>query len=74
MMMDVDHFKAINDTFGHKAGDQVLISLADLLLSRFRQNDIVCRYGGDEFLVIMPESNLEGGCNRAEILRQDLTP
>jgi diguanylate cyclase (GGDEF)-like protein/PAS domain S-box-containing protein len=71
MMMDIDHFKTINDTYGHKAGDQVLITLADLLLSMFRQNDIVCRYGGDEFLVIMPESSLEGAQYRAEILRQD---
>lgn len=71
MMMDIDHFKTINDTYGHKAGDQVLITLAGLLLSRFRQNDILCRYGGDEFLVIMPESYLEGACYRAEMLRQD---
>jgi diguanylate cyclase (GGDEF)-like protein len=59
LMIDVDHFKILNDTFGHEAGDAVLRSLGSLLITHFREEDIVCRYGGAEFTVILPETSAE---------------
>lgn len=59
VMLDIDHFKNINDTFGHNVGDAVLQNLATQLLSQSRINDVVCRYGGDEFLVILPNVTAE---------------
>ena len=55
MMLDIDRFKQINDTYGHAAGDKVLVEFAEILLSSLRNADLVCRYGGDEFIVIMPD-------------------
>ncbi len=56
VLFDIDHFKQINDTHGHEAGDDVLCQFAQLLESTARKADIVCRYGGDEFSVILPET------------------
>jgi diguanylate cyclase (GGDEF)-like protein len=56
-MIDIDHFKQVNDTYGHAAGDQVLKSLARLLVQRLRASDVVGRYGGEEFAVIVPETD-----------------
>jgi diguanylate cyclase (GGDEF)-like protein len=70
IMMDIDHFKQINDTYGHPAGDQVLRCLATLIKSQIRRADIACRYGGEEFLIILPETSLEVATKRAETLRQ----
>jgi diguanylate cyclase (GGDEF)-like protein len=70
MMLDVDHFKLFNDTFGHEAGDSVLRSLGNLLRTQFRGEDIVCRYGGEEFLIVLPEASLELTQQRAEQIRQ----
>ncbi|HKV47133.1 MAG TPA: sensor domain-containing diguanylate cyclase [Candidatus Acidoferrales bacterium] len=58
MMLDIDHFKRFNDTYGHEAGDCVLRLLGNLLRSQFRAEDVVCRYGGEEFTVILPETSL----------------
>jgi diguanylate cyclase (GGDEF)-like protein len=69
-MMDLDHFKEYNDTFGHSAGDELLSALGILLKSQTRGEDIACRYGGEEFLLIMPGASLEIALERAEILRQ----
>ncbi|WP_232424189.1 sensor domain-containing diguanylate cyclase [Imhoffiella purpurea] len=68
-MVDVDHFKRINDTWGHPAGDALLKSLAKLLQQRFREGDIVCRYGGEEFLVLLPHAPGHNCLSRAEALR-----
>jgi diguanylate cyclase (GGDEF)-like protein/PAS domain S-box-containing protein len=70
IMMDLDHFKAYNDTFGHSAGDELLSALGILLKSHIRGEDIACRYGGEEFLVILPGASMEIALERAESLRQ----
>jgi diguanylate cyclase len=54
MMMDVDHFKRVNDTYGHPGGDEVLKMLSALLLEKARATDVPCRYGGEEFLLLLP--------------------
>jgi len=70
VMFDIDLFKTFNDTFGHDAGDALLRELAALLRSQFRQEDIACRYGGEEFLLILPDASLEDTRTRAEALRE----
>jgi diguanylate cyclase (GGDEF)-like protein len=69
ILIDVDHFKTINDTLGHEAGDMVLQKMSEVFRDFVRQNDIVCRLGGDEFLVVMPDVSLDKACTRAEELR-----
>jgi diguanylate cyclase (GGDEF)-like protein/PAS domain S-box-containing protein len=69
-MLDLDHFKQYNDTFGHHAGDELLRSLGRLFRSQTREDDIACRYGGEEFLIIMPGASLEVTLERSEHLRQ----
>ena len=70
IMLDIDHFKRFNDTFGHEAGDTVLRELGLFLQQYVRQSDIACRYGGEEFTLILPEASLEIVRQRAEQLRQ----
>jgi diguanylate cyclase (GGDEF)-like protein len=69
IMFDVDHFKNFNDEHGHEAGDLVLKELAALLQRSTRGEDIACRYGGEEFLIIMPGATTELAEKRAEELR-----
>jgi len=57
LFIDVDNFKKINDTFGHKMGDKILIDVADILIESFRDTDIICRLGGDEFAVLLTRNN-----------------
>lgn len=68
-MADIDHFKPVNDTYGHKAGDQVLAEIAGILSDTLRMPDKVGRYGGEEFLIILPHTTLAGGRKIAERLR-----
>jgi diguanylate cyclase (GGDEF)-like protein len=68
MMIDVDHFKQFNDSFGHEAGDVLLQSLAQMFRSQLRAEDIACRYGGEEFTLILPEASLESAGERAQQL------
>ncbi len=60
IMVDIDHFKKVNDTFGHLVGDSLLKSIAAMLKSHLRKNDIASRYGGEEFLILLPETGVEG--------------
>lgn len=69
VMLDFDHFKHFNDTFGHDAGDLLLRELGVLLKAHIRGNDIACRYGGEEFALILPEMPLEIILQRIESLR-----
>jgi diguanylate cyclase (GGDEF)-like protein len=69
LFLDLDHFKRFNDTFGHDAGDMVLQSIADLFRNFFRSTDICCRYGGEEFAIILPESSSQDAVIRADALR-----
>lgn len=70
MMVDIDHFKHFNDGFGHEAGDLVLREFGMLLRLQIRGGDLACRYGGEEFLLVMAETDLESACKRGETLRQ----
>ncbi len=72
LFLDLDHFKRFNDTFGHDAGDMVLQSLADLFRTFFRATDICCRYGGEEFAIILPESSSCDAVIRADALRSEV--
>ena len=69
MMVDIDHFKAVNDTHGHLAGDQVLRCVVDVIQHRIRAQDIVGRYGGEEFLVVLTDTSAQGAQQLAEQLR-----
>ena len=70
IMIDIDHFKRFNDTHGHAAGDALLREVARLLQTHIRTEDISCRYGGEEFLLILPDASLETTQQRAELLQQ----
>jgi two-component system cell cycle response regulator len=70
LMIDLDHFKGVNDTYGHLAGDQVLRDVAVLLQHEVRSVDIVARYGGEEFMVVLPETSTEGAVTFAERIRE----
>jgi diguanylate cyclase (GGDEF)-like protein len=70
LMLDIDHFKRINDTYGHQIGDQVLIDLGKILRLAVRETDVVARYGGEEFVVITPHTTLEGAITLAERMRK----
>jgi diguanylate cyclase (GGDEF)-like protein len=72
IMMDLDHFKKINDTYGHDAGDQVLKAIADTLAEETRRGDFACRYGGEEFVIVMPNIPCNVAYERAEKLRETL--
>ena len=58
-MLDVDNFKQFNDTYGHAAGDVILHDLSSLFLKNIREEDIACRYGGDEFIIVLPDASRE---------------
>jgi diguanylate cyclase (GGDEF)-like protein len=67
--VDLDHFKRFNDAFGHEAGDTVLRRIAELFRQHFRGDDVICRYGGEEFAIILPESTAKDAAKRANLLR-----
>ncbi len=73
MTFDLDHFKDFNDNYGHQAGDAVLVAFARMLQTNSRNEDIACRHGGEEFVVIMPEMVLDVAERRAQEIMQSLT-
>jgi len=72
VMVDIDHFKRINDTYGHQQGDRVLKRFCEIMESRIREGDMMGRWGGEEFLMIFPGCDLEDAVRKAEMLRQTL--
>lgn len=70
VMLDIDHFKKFNDVFGHEAGDVLLSELGGFLKINVRGSDVACRYGGEEFTLILPESPPETVLKRAEQIRE----
>jgi len=72
IIMDLDHFKQVNDTYGHKAGDMVLQKLGGLIIRNLRVEDIPCRYGGEEFTIMMPGASLEKTVERANFLLHEI--
>lgn len=72
IMLDLDHFKSVNDNYGHAAGDEVLKALAELLKKGTRESDLICRYGGEEFVAIMPNMSSDQALERAEFWRKQL--
>jgi diguanylate cyclase (GGDEF)-like protein len=68
-MLDVDNFKQFNDSFGHEAGDMALQNLCQSLKSHVRNEDVACRYGGDEFVLVLPNTSAQRAAQRAEELR-----
>ena len=70
VLLDIDHFKHFNDTFGHDAGDAVLRLVGETLRLHYRGEDVICRYGGEEFAIILPESEAEDAVKRSENLRE----
>ncbi|HRO61498.1 MAG TPA: GGDEF domain-containing protein, partial [Burkholderiaceae bacterium] len=73
MLIDIDHFKQINDTHGHLAGDRVLGRLAAVLGENSRGTDVVCRFGGEEFVMLMPDMPAVGAIERAELIRRTIS-
>jgi diguanylate cyclase (GGDEF)-like protein/PAS domain S-box-containing protein len=72
IMFDIDHFKGINDTFGHDAGDNVLKKLAEIVKKEIRDTDIFARWGGEEFIILLPNTPVNGGAEFAERLRKKI--
>jgi diguanylate cyclase (GGDEF)-like protein len=72
VILDIDNFKAVNDTYGHLIGDEVLIELAAIAKETIRESDIFARWGGEEFSVLLPETDLEGGAVLADKMRRNI--
>lgn len=71
-MLDLDHFKKVNDTFGHLAGDQILKQVAGLISKKVRHEELLARYGGEEFTVVLPETEIDGAQAFCEKIREEL--
>lgn len=72
VMLDMDKFKQLNDTYGHEAGDKVLRNVARVLLTNVRAGDVACRYGGDEFIILMPGATLDATLRKARQLGEQV--
>lgn len=70
LLLDLDYFKRVNDTYGHKAGDRVLQSIGETLRASLRGTDLAGRFGGEEFLVVLPQTDLDGACALGERIRE----
>ena len=69
LMIDIDHFKGFNDSYGHQKGDEVLAAVSSIVSQSFRNEDIICRYGGEEIVVILPETPGQAACKAADVCR-----
>ena len=69
-MLDIDHFKSVNDEYGHAAGDEVLRELAQLIEGQIRATDVAARYGGEEFVILLPDTDVDAGALLAERIRR----
>jgi diguanylate cyclase (GGDEF)-like protein len=69
ILLDIDDFKLLNDTYGHAAGDEVLVILAGIMNDSARESDLIARYGGEEFVILMPNTDLAGAVHLAEKIR-----
>ncbi len=72
LMMDIDHFKGFNDSYGHQVGDKLLCHLVNLCHKQLRSQDVLGRYGGEEFVVLMPETDINGAVRASERLREKI--
>jgi len=72
ILLDIDHFKQINDTFGHDMGDTVLIQLSNIIKHFIRGSDIVARWGGEEFVILMPQTEVHDACTKADLIREEI--
>jgi diguanylate cyclase (GGDEF)-like protein len=72
MEIDLDYFKDVNDRYGHQAGDRVLRQISELFQKSFREPDILARIGGEEFLVVLPQTDAQGALAKAERLREQV--
>ncbi|MFZ4551054.1 MAG: diguanylate cyclase [Aquabacterium sp.] len=72
LMIDIDHFKAVNDQFGHLAGDEVLREVVRRISHRLRQSDLLARFGGEEFVVVLPDTSVDGACTVANDIRMSI--
>ena len=70
IMLDIDEFKKINDTYGHKIGDDTLVSFAETLKEHTRKSDVICRFGGEEFIILLPETDVNGATRIAQKIRE----
>ncbi|MBZ4688662.1 MAG: hypothetical protein PWQ96_2098, partial [Clostridia bacterium] len=73
IMLDIDHFKSINDRFGHNAGDLVLKSVTEMIKNRIRKIDTLARWGGEEFVILLPDTTVNNAARLAEELREKLS-
>lgn len=69
IMLDIDKFKNVNDTYGHQFGDKVIVMLSDKLIQSQRKSDIICRYGGEEFVILLPKTSLKAAADTAQKIR-----
>lgn len=69
LLLDIDHFKALNDEFGHAAGDETLVEVVQRIRTALRTDDVLCRHGGEEFTIVLPDTDLEGAHVVAEKVR-----
>ncbi|HOM88861.1 MAG TPA: GGDEF domain-containing protein, partial [Spirochaetota bacterium] len=72
LMLDIDHFKLVNDNYGHQIGDIVLRKISSVIINLLRDSDLAFRYGGEEFMIILPETKSEDAINVAERMKQEI--
>lgn len=72
IIMDIDHFKQVNDTYGHQKGDEILLEFSGIMKKFCRSNDVAARYGGEEFFLVLPETHIKGALHIAERIREEM--